>query len=623
MLNGLNDQQREAVKTTEGPVLILAGAGSGKTKALTHRIAYLVKEKGVSPHNILAVTFTNKAAGVMAERVASLLSPTSNPLTPNPKTLPWLGTFHSICVKILRREIGALGYPSHFTIYDETDILGAVKKAMFELKVDTKQYNPNAIRSMISGAKCEMVGPKDYAKYAQGHFQEIASRVYGRYDDILRKASALDFDDLLNKAVELFSNFPDVLAKYQDQFHYVLVDEYQDTNHTQYLLCKLLSQKRENIFVIGDDWQSIYSWRGARFRNILDFEKDYPNAKIIKLEENYRSTQNILDVAQSVITKNQERSDKKLWTRAGSGDLVTVFEAQEGQAEIDFIIQELHGLYRSKKIKLKDAVVLYRTNAQSRAIEEKLIEYRIPYRIIGGVRFYERKEIKDVLSYIKFANNPDDVVSLERIINIPPRKIGPKAWSDIVELGLKEASQENANIAKFTSIIEQLHSGKDTLSVPDFIDMVLRKSGLYDFLNDGTDENLSRLENIKELKTVAQRYNSIAEFLEGVALVSDIDSYNESADVLTLMTVHSAKGLEFPVVFLVGLEEGLFPHSRSLTDTSELEEERRLCYVGMTRAMTRLYLTCAKSRMIYGSLQYNQRSRFLDEIPVELLDEIK
>lgn len=614
--------QREAVLQTEGPVLILAGAGSGKTKALTHRIAYLIKEKGVSPHNILAVTFTNKAAGAMAERVASLLVPTSNELTSNPNTLPWLGTFHAICVKILRRDIGVLGYPTHFTIYDETDTLGAVKKAMLELQIDTKQNNPKAIRGIISSSKCEMVGAKEYAKYAQGHFQELAARVFERYDEILRKASALDFDDLLNKTVELFSNHPEVLKKYQEQFHYILVDEYQDTNHTQYLLCKLLSAKRKNIFVIGDDWQSIYSWRGARFRNILDFEKDYPEAKIIKLEENYRSTQNILDAAQAVITQNQERSDKKLWTRAGAGDLVTVFEAAEGQAEIDFIIQELHGLYRSRQLKLKDAVILYRTNAQSRAIEEKLIEYRIPYRIIGGVRFYERKEIKDVLSYIKYIVNPDDVVSLERIINVPPRKIGPKAWNDIVVLGLSAAAEENKNIAGFVGIVEQLRKDKDTLAVPEFIDLVTRKSGIFEYLNDGSQENLSRLENIKELKTVAQRYQNVNDFLEGVALISDLDSYNEGADALTLMTIHSAKGLEFPVVFVIGMEEGLFPHNQSLTDQSELEEERRLCYVGMTRAKDRLYLTCAKSRVLYGALQYNQRSRFLDEIPEHLVDNI-
>ncbi len=632
ILDGLNPQQKEAVLQTEGPVLILAGAGSGKTKALTHRIAYLIQEKKVSPYNILAVTFTNKAAQAMAERVASLLTHDSKLMTHNLNArgqgrsfgvLPWMGTFHSVCVKILRREIKAISYSQNFTIYDEQDSLNAVKRAMLELKIDTKNYNPRAIRSIISSAKCEMMSPQEYEKYAQGHFQEIASKVFYKYEKFLRASEALDFDDLLNKTVQLFLDQPVILEKYQNLFKYILVDEYQDTNHTQYLLCKLLAQKNKNIFVIGDDWQSIYSWRGARYRNILDFEKDYPNAKLIKLEENYRSTQNILDAAQNIISRNIERSDKKIWTKRGGGELVTVYESPDGLAEVDFLIQEAAGLSKRTNVKLKDIVVLYRTNAQSRAIEERLIEYNIPYRIIGGVRFYERKEIKDMLAYLNFIQNPKDTVSLERIINFPPRKIGKKTWSDVVSNGLTETARANANIQSFIDTIKKLREFVDEISVSELIERTLHSTGIYKFYNDGNVENESRLENIQELRTVAEKHEKLSEFLEEVKLISDVDNYDEQADALTLMTLHSAKGLEFPVVFLVGMEEGLFPHSRALMDNGELEEERRLCYVGMTRAKDKLYLTCASSRMMYGAMQHNQRSRFLDEIPEELIDEIE
>ena len=633
-MDGLNPMQKEAVLATEGPVLILAGAGSGKTKALTHRIAYLMRVKHVSPHNILAVTFTNKAARAMGERVGGLLAGSSAPgagrqtvnaLRPTPygTHLPWLGTFHSICVRILRREIEKLGYDRDFTIFDERDSLTTVKKAMLELKIDPKQYNANSIRNMISGAKNEMVSAKEYEGYAQGHFQEIVARVFSRYEKLLKEANALDFDDLLNKTVELFMKYPEVLARYQQQFRYILVDEYQDTNHTQYLLCKMLAKQRRNIFAIGDDWQSIFSWRGARFRNILDFEKDYPEAKVIKLEENYRSTQNILDAAQSVITKNTERSDKELWTKRGRGELITFFEAPEGKVEVGFIVQELRSLQRRLGLKLKDFVILYRTNAQSRAIEEHLITARIPYRILGGLRFYERAEVKDMIAYLRFIHNAKDLVALERIINVPPRGIGPKAWGSIVEVGLEAAARDNEKIGKFTSILEGLRAAAAKVTVSELIEKVLHESGYFEWLNNKTLENQTRLENIEELRSVAAAHNDLGEFLENVALVSDSDNYDENADALTLMTLHSAKGLEFPIVFIIGMEEGLLPHAQSLTDASELEEERRLCYVGMTRAKDRLYLTASRCRLLYGNMQYNERSRFLEDIPSELLDFIE
>jgi len=622
-LRGLNEAQKEAVLTTQGPVLILAGAGSGKTKALTHRIAYLIKDKKVSVHNILAVTFTNKAADVMAERIAKLLGGAYQKESEGGRArLPWMGTFHSICVRILRREIKILGYPSNFTIYDEQDAQTAVKKAMIEVGVDPKQYNASAIRHTISGAKCEMVSAPEYEKYTQGHFQELASKVYFQYEKNLRKMGALDFDDLLNKTVQLFLEYPEVLQKYQNQFHYILVDEYQDTNHTQYLLCKMLAKKHKNIFVIGDDWQSVYSFRGARYRNILDFEKDYPNVKVIKLEENYRSTKSILDAAQSVIERNIERSEKKLWTKRLDDDLITLFEAPEGPVEIEFVIGEMNRLYQRKGVSLKDMVILYRTNAQSRAIEEKLMSFGIPYKIIGGLRFYERKEIKDMIAYLRFINNVQDMVSLERIINFPPRKIGAKAWGSVVSEGLTKASEKNPNISVFLKIITSFRELKDKMTVSQLIERVMFDSGIYKYFNDGSEENASRLENIQELRSVAEKYLSLEEFLEGVALVSDLDTYNEKTDSVTLMTLHSSKGMEFSVVFLVGMEEGLFPHSQSLNDPSELEEERRLCYVGMTRAKDKLYLSCARSRVLYGSIQYNQRSRFIDDIPAKLLDEV-
>lgn len=623
VLDGLNNEQKEAVLATEGPVLILAGAGSGKTKALTHRIAYLLREKHISPYNILAVTFTNKAARAMSERIAKLIGIKVDPKQPlTTSVLPWMGTFHSICVRLLRREAKKIGIHPQFTIYDEGDSLTTVKRSMIDLKYDPKQYNPAAVRAMISSAKNEMINPAAYKGFAQGHFQMIVADVYAHYNKTLRTNNALDFDDLINITVEMLQKNKEILEFYQSQFRYVLVDEYQDTNTSQYLLIKMLGAKHKNVFVIGDDWQSIYSWRGARFKNILDFEKDYPKAKVIKLEQNYRSSQNILDAAQAVIAQNEERSDKKLWTSNGRGELITYFQAPDGKTENDFVIQEAIGL-STHGTRLADMVILYRTNAQSRAIEESLLDYRIPYKIIGGLRFYERREIKDMLGYIRFLANPADMVSLERIINTPSRGIGAAAWREVIRYGFAGAAKHNAKIGQFKAMIDKWLVKVPNIPVTDVIDLILHDSGYFRMLNDGSPEGQSRLENIEELKTVAERYDNIGDFLEGITLVSDVDEYDEKADAITLMTLHSAKGLEFPVVFIVGMEEGIFPHSRSLTDASELEEERRLCYVGMTRAMKRLYLSSADTRMLYGALQANAVSRFIDEIPEALLDKVK
>jgi DNA helicase-2/ATP-dependent DNA helicase PcrA len=620
VLNGLNEQQKEAVLATEGPVLILAGAGSGKTRALTHRIAYLMMSKSVRPQNILAVTFTNKAAGVMKERIAKLIGPKDD----DPKVfLPWMGTFHSVCVKILRREATSLGISNQFTIYDQDDSLRVVKRSMREENISEKTYNPRAVRAYISQAKGELVDAKGYSVYALEHFTEIVSKVYLRYEGILKSASALDFDDLLFKTVQLFQKHPEVLEKYQNMFRYILIDEYQDTNHAQYILIKLLASKYRNIFAIGDDWQSIYSFRGAKFQNILDFKRDYPEAKTILLEENYRSTSAILDAAQNIIKKNEIRSDKNLYTRAGGGAPVVVTGAQSKYDEIDFVLDELQSLQEGEKRSLNDFVILYRTNAQSRSFEESLIRRQLSYRIIGGVRFYERKEIKDVLAYLKLIINPSEPIALSRVVNVPPRGIGGKTLEKILVLGVDEAAKEISKFKEFAKIMEQVRTQAQKITnLPDLISTVMSKTGYHDFLNDGTFEGQGRLENVEELKNAAASYDTLEEFLESVALIADIDAYNEKEESLTLMTVHAAKGLEFPVVFISGMEEGLFPHANSLDDQFQLEEERRLMYVGMTRAMERLYLTFARSRLQYGTLISSSPSRFLEELPQDQIEVI-
>lgn len=598
ILDGLNSHQIEAVTAGDGPVLILAGAGSGKTKALTHRVAYLIQVKKVAPEAILVVTFTNKAADEMISRINHLLSAKTK--------LPWAGTFHSICAKILRREIHQLGFSRSFLIYDEADSLNAIKQTMESLGIDKKQYNPNMIKNLISSAKNELISPDEYLNYGSDYFKELVQKVYSQYQKNLKQANALDFDDLIMKTVELFQKFPSVLQYWQDKFKHILVDEYQDTNHAQYVLIKLLAKKHQNLFVIGDDYQAIYSFRGADFRNILGFEKDYPSAKIIKMEQNYRSTKNIIHCAQKVIEKNVLRTKKTLWTDNEDGQPISIFEAEDEISEAKFVANEIAAF--SRLFRYRDFAILYRTNAQSRIFEEVLIQKNIPYRLVGALRFYERKEIKDILAYLKLIVNPADEVSLRRVINLPPRRIR----KDI----------KGSNAEKFLKMLDDFRKKSTLITVPELIDIITEETGYRDWILDGSEEGEMRWENILELKTVAQQSTDLLNFLENVALISDIDNYDSEADAVSLMTLHNAKGLEFPVVFIVGMEEGLFPHSRSILNLADLEEERRLCYVGMTRAKKQLYLTYALARMIYGSVSFNQPSRFLSDIPEELIERI-
>ncbi|HSX41285.1 MAG TPA: UvrD-helicase domain-containing protein [Candidatus Saccharimonadales bacterium] len=632
LLSDLNEPQKQAVLTTEGPVLMLAGAGSGKTKALTHRIAYLVAEKQVDPANILAVTFTNKAAGEMRERVLKLLGFRRD----SRAYFPFVGTFHSICVRILRRDGEEIGLPRNFSIFDAADSLSAIKQAMRQLGVDEKQYQPTYIANLISSAKNELIGPVHYREYARGGAQDVAARVYPAYQLILAQANAIDFDDIIMKTVELFKQ-PEMLAKWQRQFSYILVDEYQDTNHAQYQVTKMLAKTHHNICVVGDDWQSIYSWRGANFQNILDFEKDYPKAKVIKLEQNYRSTKNILDAAHAVISKNIVRSDKKLWTAEEGGEGVQIVSVYDQMQEGNFIINQIEKMVRAKAYDLMDFAVLYRTNAQSRSLEESFLRYNLPYKIVGGTRFYERKEIKDALAYLRFSYNPDDAVSFGRIINLPPRGLGDKSLERLLNyrrqnnLSLMDAMMAVSQIegltpravsaiAGFHTLIDRLTKQVDVMTVSALLERTLKDSGYLEFLDDGSAQAGDRIENVKELLSVAETYNDLglAGFLEEIALISDIDNYSTESNAVTLMTLHAAKGLEFPVVFMAGMEEGIFPHGRTAMDQAELEEERRLAYVGMTRAKHQLYLIHANSRLLYGSYQHNPPSRFLLDIPVEV-----
>jgi DNA helicase-2/ATP-dependent DNA helicase PcrA len=631
LLTDLNEPQREAVLTTEGPVLMLAGAGSGKTKALTHRIAYLVAEKRVSPASILAVTFTNKAAGEMRQRVLRLLG--RHPDERN--YLPFIGTFHSICLKMLRRDHEQVGLTASFTIFDAADSLSVIKQAMRTVGVDEKQFAPSLIANLISSAKNELVGPAAYADYAKGDAQRATATAYRQYQQLLTQANAVDFDDIIMKTVTLLRK-KEVLARWQQQFRYVLVDEYQDTNHAQYQLTKLLAAAHRNICVVGDDWQAIYSWRGANFQNILDFEKDYPKARIIKLEQNYRSTKNILDAAHAVISKNQVRSDKKLWTAADGGEGVQVLAAYDQAHEGDIIVETVEKLGR-QGVELRDVAVLYRLGAQSRSLEEACLRHNLPYKIVGGTRFYERKEIKDALAYLRFIHNPEDSVSFGRILNVPPRGLGDKSLERLMayraeqNLSLWEALGQAAQVpgltpraiaalASFHSLIQQLRTAAAELPVAGLLQRTIKASGYLAYLDDGSVLAGDRIENVKELLSVAETYHDLelAGFLEEIALISDIDNYSSTTNAITLMTLHAAKGLEFPVVFMPGMEEGIFPHSRSAQDVAQLEEERRLCYVGMTRAKQQLYLLHATSRLLYGQIQHNPPSRFLLDIPVEL-----
>jgi DNA helicase-2/ATP-dependent DNA helicase PcrA len=628
----LNPEQRRAVETTEGPLLIQAGAGSGKTKTLTHRIAYLIATGKATPFNILAVTFTNKAAKEMRGRVARLLG--ENP--DNRGFMPYMGTFHGICVRLLRQDGEAVGIPRSFVIFDESDRQAAVKQASKRLMIDEKAFPPRLLSGLISSAKNEMLSSAEYAAQAASPAQQAATKVYPAYERALKEASALDFDDLINRTVQMLKSQPEIRAKWQRQFSYIMIDEYQDTNAAQYQLVNMLTNDRRNIAVVGDDWQSIYSWRGADFRNILKFEKDYKDCTVIKLEQNYRSTKNILDAAHAVITKNAQRSDKKLWTDAGDGLPVQMLQVSGERAEGEAIIRRIRLGLDTGRRHYQDYAVLYRTNAQSRSIEEAFVHYGIPYRVVGGVRFYDRKEIKDVMAYLRLVFQPEDRVSFERVVNVPARGVGAKsllnffAWKDTQGTSLLQALQQSAECAGLTpkarnslgelgDILAALREISQDASVAGLIDSLLRRIDYLHYLDDGTAQGEARQENVKELLSVAREYQDegLAGFLEEVALVSDLDSADFTGDAVTLMTLHAAKGLEFPAVFMAGLEESILPHSRALYDQNEMEEERRLCYVGMTRAKQELYMTYATSRMLYGGVQHNPPSRFLSEIDGE------
>ena len=629
LLEGLNPEQRRAVETTEGPLLIQAGAGSGKTKTLTHRVAYIIASNKATAYNILAVTFTNKAAKEMRSRVAHLLGENAD----NRGFMPYMGTFHGICVRILRQDGETVGVPRTFVIFDELDRQAAIKRVSKQLMLDEKAFPARVISGLISSAKNDMISPAEYTGLASSPAQQTAAKVFPIYQKALKEAGALDFDDLINVTASMLAKNKEVREKWQNQFKYVMIDEYQDTNAAQYKLVKLLTNPSNNIAVVGDDWQSIYSWRGADFRNILKFESDYPKCTVIKLEQNYRSTKHILDAAHKIITQNTQRSDKKLWTDAGNGLPVQTIPVGSERAESEAIIRRIRKGIDSGRRSYKDFAVLYRTNAQSRSIEEGFVHYGIPYRVVGGVRFYDRKEIKDVLAYLRLIFQPEDRVSFERIVNVPTRGIGAKSlqnffsWANENSYSLSEALGKAANadeivpkarkaLVELGDILSSLREVMMDASVSGLIDSLLRRIDYLNCLDDGTPQGEARQENVKELLSVAQEYSEsdLAGFLEEIALVSDLDGADFDNNAVTLMTLHAAKGLEFPVVFMAGMEESIFPHSRALYDQSEMEEERRLCYVGMTRAREELYLTYASGRLLYGGLQHNPPSRFLSEI---------
>lgn len=638
ILKNLNDKQKEAVTHELGPLIIIAGAGSGKTRALTHRVAYLIKKHQIAPYNILAVTFTNKAANEMKERIKKLLKGSGQTSEPH------VGTFHSTCVRILRRNLHLLDYENNFTIYDVADQQILMKRLMEERHIDPKQINPKAILNHISNAKSELIDPEKYGSMAHNYFTERVAELYAPYQEALKQNNALDFDDLIMKTIELFRDNSDVLDYYQEKFKFICVDEYQDTNHAQYTLVNMLAEKYRNICVIGDSDQSIYSWRGADIRNIMDFEKDYPDAKTVMMEQNYRSTSIILEAAHEIIKKNRKRKEKKLWTEREGGDNIMHIEARNERHEGEIVaekIRELTADYENPPY--KNFVVLYRTNAQSRAIEEVFLRYGLPYRIVGGIRFYERKEIKDMVAYLRVVQNVADSVSLLRIINVPARKIGSKtievlqrfatrhgvtlfeAMKRCEEIGdLNEGKVKS--IKRFVKLIGQLRKANAEFPASGVIKHALKLSGYREFIMDGTPEGEARYENIAELISVASKYDlldpgiSLSVFLEEISLISDVDSMDEKDNAVILMTAHSAKGLEFDTVFIVGLEEGIFPHSRSMLEPEEMEEERRLMYVAVTRAMEKLFLINARQRMLYGEAQSNAPSQFIGDIPEGLID---
>lgn len=645
LLNGMNPRQKEAVLHTDGPLLLMAGAGSGKTRVLTHRIAYLIEEKEVNPWNILAITFTNKAAKEMKERVNAILASGGEDV--------WVSTFHSMCVRILRRDVDFIGYNRNFTIIDSSEQLTLMKRILKELNIDPKKYDPRSILGTISQAKNSLQTPQDFAKMQGSYYEEIAAKCYAAYQKELQYNQCMDFDDLIMNTIRLFEEHPDSLTYYQNKFHYIHVDEYQDTNHAQYTLVNLLASRFRNLCVVGDADQSIYGWRGADMQNILDFEKDYPDAAVILLEQNYRSTKNILSAANQVIENNSNRKPKNLWTENKEGNKITYYRADNERDETRFIVDRMQEEIRSNHRNYGDFAILYRTNAQSRVMEETLLKANIPYKMVGGHKFYDRKEIKDILAYLNVLVNPQDSISFERIVNSPKRGIGPgsieklRSFASLHEWPLLEAAQnvDLANIGgkagqqlgAFGEMIQEVTQMIPYLTVTELTKEVLDRSGyLEDLKIQNTLEAQARIENLEEFLTVTQEFDKQFEqqneedadapeekltvFLNDLALVSDIDNLEEDASQVTLMTLHAAKGLEFPVVFLIGLEEGVFPLSRALMEESELEEERRLAYVGITRAEEALYLTNAFSRTLYGRTQYNRPSRFVEEIDQELLE---
>lgn len=634
IIEGLNDKQKEAVLATEGPCLVIAGAGSGKTKVLTHKIAYEIAN-GVKPWNILAITFTNKAANEMKERIEKLIGDAAKDL--------WMGTFHSICVKILRRYIDRIGYKTDFVIFDTSDQKTLIKECIKALKVDDKLFTDRGVLTEISNGKNELLEPKAYGvKYAGDFRREKIAELYELYQQKLKENNALDFDDIINLTIKILTENPDVLDYYTEKFQYVLVDEYQDTNKAQFMLVSMLASKYGNITAVGDNDQGIYSFRGADISNILNFERDFPGTKIIKLEQNYRCTGNILKAANAVIKHNENKYDKKLWTQNEEGKIPCIYNGEDEYDEARYIVEQIEHLKREEYYKNSDFVVLYRMNAQSRAIEDILMREGLPYKVIGGLKFYERKEIKDIIAYLRLIHNTADNLSLKRIINEPKRGIGKTSLEKVQEISensgipmyeiIKDAdkyelSRVYAYSREFIEQIEYLREQKDKIKISDLIKETLNKTGYTKALElENSVEAETRIENLEEFLTVAIEFeeqeadNTLAEFLENITLSSDIDGMEDQEDSVTLMTLHSAKGLEFPVVFLVGMEEGIFPGYKSIGEPQALEEERRLFYVGITRAKQYLYLTCAKHRTIFGSTSYNQISRFVQEIPEELLE---
>ena len=640
ILATLNPAQREAAEAIKGPVLILAGPGSGKTRVITYRVAYLVRRCGVSPHHIMAVTFTNKAAREMKERLEQLLGQVTEALT--------LGTFHAICARILRREGKAIGLESSFVIYDEDDQLRLVKQVLEELKLDPKQYAPQALRSAIDAAKSRLISPEDYGQRVSSYFEEIAHRVYQRYQQLLSQGQAVDFDDLLMKTVQLFRDHTKILDRYQSRYVHILVDEFQDTNVAQYELMKQLAAKYRNLCVVGDPDQSIYSWRFADLRNILSFEKDYPEAKVVFLEQNYRSTKTILQVASDVISANVLRKPKKLWTENEDGAPVAVIESYNAEEEAQSVVNEIEKLVSQEQVSLNDCAVMYRVNAQSRALEETFLRYGLSYKLVGGTRFYQRQEVKDIIAYLRVIHNPQDNVSLLRIINVPGRGIGQKTvstlqdWARARDVSLFQAlrqisqgavageakqplpSRTSQVLAGFDALMADLTARSHELSLSGLVDEILERTGYRAYIQNKEDGE-ERWENIMELRNVASEYNeldtdeALTAFLEKVSLVSDIDELDETVDAVTLITLHQAKGLEFSAVFIVGLEEGILPHRKSFDDPEQMEEERRLCYVGITRAKKHLYLLRSYRRSLFGGSTANPPSRFLPDISPDLI----